>query len=72
MFKSLAILALLAPAGAFDVADLASAAKDGVIEMDMHVNTKPNKAIPGIGKELMNLNAGKDYIEKDLLDFFDI
>ena len=70
MFKSLAILALLAPAGALDIA---SVAKDGVIELDMHVTSKPSGAITaGVGKHLMNLNSGKDYIEKDLLDFFDI
>ena len=72
MIKSLAILALFAPARAF-IPDFASQAKNGIIEMDMHVSSNPPKGyLPGLGHHLMNLNADKEYIEEDLDDFFDI
>ena len=49
------------------------AAKNGIIEMDVEVSSRKSKGYtPGLGQELMNLNAGSSYIEKDVLDFFDI
>ena len=66
--KVLTLLAFLTPSRAY-------MNKDGVIEMDVHVSNKPSKKYAsGLGTHLMSLDSAKhpDYIEKDLLDFFDI
>ena len=68
IIKALTLLAFLNPAKAFTNSN-------GIIEMDVKVSNKPSKKYtPGLGSHLMSLDSAKhpDYIEKELLDFFDI
>jgi len=69
MFKALSLYAFLAPVGANTLEP-----KDGIIEMDVQVLKKETGGYtPGIGKHLMSLSSEHpNYVEKDLLDFFDI
>ena len=68
--KTLLTLGLISAAKAF-----LAGGERGVIDMDVHVTERPHRHHSGLASHLMNLSqvdGSKDYIEKNLDNFFNI